>query len=348
MSWHQAMVRGAPERFLRMSLAQRLAAGSGRAATNAAVTGRAAAAARAAAAVAAAPPQGGLARLSRWPPSGGARCASVAMLRMGAAAMPPPPAVSSGPPPGIGRPPPSGGGGATSPPPKGRLWRAAVLLVKGVGLWAPALFFWMSLVWGMPLVHLRTDDEIQDEENEVRRLERFFDVEGLPEFEYLAEWAAKEEALAGVVEKLLRSPRFAEAFLLGPDDLDAEHDQDPPRSRRGSLSAAEADNLAALVEVSYVLPPPAQDDGGTLNDSLGTGGTQPWMPRLIFAHRGGALALVAMVLEHVEKGKDREERWTCTELRSELIATRGGEALGEPICDLKGPLPHGVRYMRIA
>ena len=40
-------------------------------------------------------------------------------------------------------------------------------------------------------------------------------------------------------------------------------------------------------------------------------------------------------------------KWVCTQLRVELIAGLSGQSLGEPLCDLNGHAPHGIRYMRI-
>lgn len=237
----------------------------------------------------------------------------------------------------------------------------ALLCLKGVGLWFPAVLFWSSLALGAPIFDLRSDEEVAQDEHEARRVERFFGVDGIdPEDEYLAEWSSKEEALTAVVDKLFRSQRFAEALILGADTLMAS-DEDgeeaagfgtspgqrvAPKSRR-ALSSVEADAFASAVEVSYVMPPPPDDeDSGAPN----TGAAHlPWSPRVIIGHRGGALALVTLAFEHVEKGKDRVERWTCTALRADLVASLGGEAVegAECICDLRGPPPHGVRYLRM-
>jgi len=224
----------------------------------------------------------------------------------------------------------------------GKLWFGAVLLFKGVCLWTPALLFWASLAFGTPFLDLRTDEEVQEDENEVQRLERFFDVEGLPEAEYLAEWQAKEEALSQMVDKLLRSQRFLDCMLPGAYSGAGPSDA-PPRS--SASVASEADN----VEVSYVLPPPGTvGDAVLAHGGLSTAtGPRAWYPRLIIAHQEGSLALVSVALEHVARGKDRDERWACTSLRADLISFCDGEPACEPICDLRGPVPHGVRYMRI-
>jgi len=231
-----------------------------------------------------------------------------------------------------------------------RLKRGVVLCLKTLVLWVPALFFWVSVAYGAPLLDLRTEDEIQEDENEVRRLERFFDVEGLPEAEYMAEWTVKEEALSNIVEKLLKSHRFMEMLSRGPDEytgsepLDTQQPAPWSQSHKVVSPSAEAE----AVEVSYVLPPPgAAEDAGLAEVVGGSSGPRPWAPRLVVAHRGGSLALVSLTFEYVVKGKDREERWACTALRGDLVAAPRGVAAFEQICDLRGPVPHGVRYMRI-
>ena len=72
-------------------------------------------------------------------------------------------------------------------------------------LWIPALAAWTAVVSGVTL-DFRTAEEVRQEEQEAQRLERFFDVEHLPEalgslaiqtlnqVEYVKEWAAKEQA----------------------------------------------------------------------------------------------------------------------------------------------------------
>lgn len=234
----------------------------------------------------------------------------------------------------------AGSAGTGKTPLGGRLRTAVVLFLKGLCIWTPAILFWASLVSGTPFVDLRTDEEIQEDENESRRLERFFDVDGLPDVEYLEEWQTKEEALSQILDKLLRSQRFLECMLPGGFSGASPSDA-PPGSRAAVAAVYEADD----VEVSYVLPPPGTvGNQGSL--SMATG-PRPWFPRLIIAHRDGSLALVNITLEHVAAGKDREERWACTSLRADLIAFCDGEPACESICDLSGPLPHGVRYMRI-
>jgi len=226
-------------------------------------------------------------------------------------------------------------------------------------LWVPALFFWIALVGGMPL-DLRTEEEIQEDEYEVKRLERYFDVEGLDEASYLSEWTAKEEALSNMMEKLLRSPRFMDILARGPSESNGAPEVGagfPPGdvaalaastpwlhapARKGTAAvAAEAE----AVEVSYVLPPPQEDAVGP--GSLVGSSRLPWEPRLIVAHRGGGLALVSLAFEHVDRDRNREPRWACTFLKAELIAKGHGESAQELICDLSGPVPHGVRYMRV-
>jgi len=203
---------------------------------------------------------------------------------------------------------------------------------------------------------LRTDEEIDEEENEARRLERFFDVHFLPEDEYLQEMQIKEEALSNMVEKLLKSRNFLDHIANGP--LGHDHDGDDENSDSLELSAVRAPERknaqlgaeAGVVEVSYVHPPPRFEDGTGIEVSKSfdrDAGSRTWMPRLVFAHRDGGLALAAMNFQYVLASKDRDERWACTRLRADLIAGLDGEAANEEICCLQGPLPHGVRYMRI-
>jgi len=230
-----------------------------------------------------------------------------------------------------------------------RLRWGLLVVVKSLTLWAPAILFWVQVVLGEPLLDWRTDEEIQEEENEMRRLERFFDVEGLPEEKYTAEWTNKDEALSQIVDKLLRSPKVMEVLDRGPDDVHPDLAPDtsfsplPNRhiARQGTLEAS-----IAAVEVSYVVPPASTEDGD-LSQTDVIPGLRQWKPRLLVAHGSGALALATFAFEYVEKGKNREERWACTALRCELVATYGGSAASEPLCDLHGPVPHGVRYMRI-
>lgn len=241
------------------------------------------------------------------------------------------------------------------PPQGSKLKRGLLIFLKGLFVWFPALFFWASLVMGAPLVDLRTDEEIQEEENEVKRLERFFGVEGLSEAEYLTEWTTKEEALSQIVEKVLRSRNFMDTLVQGPpaDGHDASlKSQDLVPWSRASRAAPQAVAEAEAVEVSYVLPPPQAEDEDSIDADNGeylvTGDVyRRWLPRLVLAHRGGGLALLALAFERVARGKDNEERWACTSLQGYLVLASGGEATSEEICDLCGPVPHGVRYMRI-
>eukprot|EP00747_Dinoflagellata_sp_TGD_P179442 gnl/TRDRNA2_/TRDRNA2_30239_c0_seq1.p1 gnl/TRDRNA2_/TRDRNA2_30239_c0~~gnl/TRDRNA2_/TRDRNA2_30239_c0_seq1.p1 ORF type:complete len:328 (+),score=72.29 gnl/TRDRNA2_/TRDRNA2_30239_c0_seq1:86-1069(+) len=253
---------------------------------------------------------------------------------------------SSAPPPPAGEPP----SGAA------RARKAVVLLLKATLLWAPAMLFWLS-VSGIvgPILDFRTEEEIQEDENEARRLERFFGVETLPEADYLAEWSAKEEALSQIIAKLLLSQRFmlalSEGIVEPEDSTDVRHV--PSRKMKRKV-----EEIAKEVEVSYVLPPPLDDgeqalDGDSGRD-LGAHAAEdalggPWQPRLVVAHRGGALALVSLVFEFVEgHGKTgREERWACTQLRGDLIAGVDGEPTTDAIFYVSGPWPHGIRYMRI-
>lgn len=236
------------------------------------------------------------------------------------------------------------------------LRRGAVLVLKAVCLWIPAVCFWISLAWDAQLLDLRTEEELAEEENEARRLERFFDVHFLPEDEYLQEMQIKEEALSHMVDKLLKSRNFLDHIANGP--LGHDHDGDDEEGDSPELSAARAPERksaqlvaeADVVEVSYVHPPPRFEDGSGDEVSKSfdlEAGSRTWMPRLVFAHRDGGLVLVTMNFQYVLASKDREERWACTQLRAGLIAGFGGDAANEEICCLQGPLPHGVRYMRI-
>lgn len=194
------------------------------------------------------------------------------------------------------------------------------------------------MVWGGTFFDYRTQEEIEEDEAEVRRLERFFDVEGLPEDEYLTEWSSKDEALSKIVDKLLRSQRFLDCVVTGAVDA---------QRGGGAASSNKLENEATSIEVSYVLPPVAIVGSGDDEGSSEGAGPRPWHPRLIIAHRLGSLALVSVSFEHVPGGKDREERWACTSLRTELVALPNGDPACESICDLRGPVPHGVRYVRI-
>lgn len=243
----------------------------------------------------------------------------------------------------------------------GRVRRVLILCVKGVAIWLPAVLFWVSLVHGGPLLDFRTDEEIQEEEHEMLRLERFFDVEGLSEAEVTAEWTGKEAALSQILEKLLRSQRVLTMLTASPGEAAALDDGGSASSEAvGAVKVPTLEVLTSLIEVSYVLPPPASEDGSTSTpleflgrhaqaaaSAASAGLPPPWAPRLILAHRGGSLILVSLLFEHVVRGKDREERWACTEMRGDLMAAAGGEPTCVPICNLSGPVPHGVRYMRI-
>jgi hypothetical protein len=235
--------------------------------------------------------------------------------------------------------------------------RVFIVALKFVGLWMPATIFWSSLVFGVPILDFRTDGEVEEDDMEARRLERFFDVEGLPDNEYMVEWSSKEEALSQIVEKVLRSQRFATALTrwMAEDEADGGIITSTPRpdAWTSERSLGSDSSTVVSVEVSYVLPPPvdgAWDDSDKEQDSLGRtqagGGARPWWPRLIVAHSGGAMALLSLSFEHVEHSKDREERWACTALRCQLMASRGGFPAQELVFNMRGPVPHGVRYQR--
>jgi len=231
------------------------------------------------------------------------------------------------------------------------IWKRALgVVVKGVLLWVPATLFWVQMVAGGPFFDLRTEEEALNEEEELQRLERFFDVHLLPEEECIQEWKAKEEAINQVVEKLLKSQRFMEMLERG---FEAETGAaDISQASYGSskkLSAQEVESRSQTIAVSYILKPaPASEvDEDTDTPPPMAHSSAPWTPRLVVQHRSGAIASVILGLEHVQKAKDREERWTCTHLRVELIVGPGGDSFGEPLCDLHGQVPHGIRYLRI-
>lgn len=291
--------------------------------------------ARAAAGVAAVALLPGASRLHDRPGLGAARC-----LGRGAA-------YSTAPPP-----PPSAPATVASASQGNRWKKGVILLLKAIGLWLPAALFWASLVQGAPIIDLRTDEEIQDDETEVRRLERFFDVERLPEDQYFEEWTAKEQALSLIVDKLLKSRRFVTSLSrgAGADDVggpDFEHQVSWSPSRKaaggGGPEAGAAGHLACA-ELSYVLPPALAEED---MEAYSSGATRPWRPRLIVAHQSGAVALILLAFEYVVGGRDQEDRWACTALRADLVAGPDNELAGELLCDLTGPLPHGVRYMKI-
>lgn len=259
---------------------------------------------------------------------------------------PPPPMSSASSPRPDGGPTPGTGAGAGAGVAAGssnaKLKRAMLLFAKGLFIWTPAILFWGALALGAPMLDFRTDEEVSEDENEVRRLERFFDVEDLPEAEYLVEWQAKEEALSQIVDKLLRSQRFMDCLMPGAFSDSGTAEDGPRKGEAASADVSQADG----VEVSYILPPPGAAGDAVSTVSTATG-QRPWSPRLIVAHREGSLAMVSASFEHVARGKDRDERWACTSLRSDLIAFCDGELACESICDLRGPPPHGVRYVRI-
>lgn len=142
------------------------------------------------------------------------------------------------------------------------------------------------------------------------------------------EISMKEQALAGIIDKLARSRSIQDAM---------EPENPPPQAPE------ESGDVETVMEFSYVHTPP---QGGRLNSmELASEGYLPWNPRVILAHRSGSLALVTMTFQYVQ-AYGRGETWACTKLRAELMES-SHDALKEAICDLQGPLPHGVRYMRI-
>jgi len=216
-------------------------------------------------------------------------------------------------------------------------------VLKLVGLWVPAFAFWLIVVVARPAIDLRTDEEVQDEEEQMLRLERFFAVEALPDAEYWAEWQAKNDALAAIIDKILRSPKISEALELGPcgeaEDPEWEGEENETDAKQSPPSGKKTTS-EDKVEVSFVLPPPAGDEGVR-------GGGGPWCPKLAIAHQSGTIALVALVFEHVAADRNREERLACTQLCCDVILDHEDGLVCERLCDIRGPPPHGIRYMRI-
>lgn len=250
------------------------------------------------------------------------------------------------------------------------------MALKVFGLWVPGAVFWGSILYWASILDFRTDGEVEEDDMEARRLERFFDVEGLPDNEYMVEWSSKEEALSLIVDKVLRSQRFAAAltrWMEAEEDTDVGIITSTPRPDAWTSERLLGSDSSAVVsvEVSYVLPPPvdgAWEGSDNAQERLGSGQeggrhfhtstaqnnetqdslsrSRPWWPRLIVAHSGGAMALLSLAFEHVEHSKDREERWACTALRCQLMASRGGLPAQEVLFNMRGPAPHGVRYQR--
>lgn len=240
------------------------------------------------------------------------------------------------------------------------------VFLKALCLWGPAGLFWLSMIY-TPLFDFRTDEELQEEEEELKRAERFYDIEGCTQDEYAIEWKTKGEALAQVREKLLKSKRFMR-ILGGPDPfleddggVKADHQVSwSPSLKKKGKQQQSLEALSQEVEFCDIVPPLSSSlfsdmnlgNGEELPDGQAVimqlpGGRRRWEPRMVVSHYSGAIALVKLVLDHVEKEKDRDARWACTQLRADLIAGPGGEPVLEPICDLVGHIPHGVRYMRI-
>ncbi|CAK9081406.1 unnamed protein product [Durusdinium trenchii] len=203
------------------------------------------------------------------------------------------------------------------------LRRGAVLTLKLIFLWVPAMAAWLAVVSGVQL-DFRTPEEVKHEEEEAQRLERFFDVEHLSEVEYAAEWAAKEQALAGIVEKLIRSRTLQESM------------ESANRLEGSSFSSQEAGDTDQVMEFSYVHPPAEADRLNSLGAEIASEGYRPWNPRLVLSHKTGSVALVTMRFQHVQAAHGRSETWACTKLRVELITGLHGEAMEEPLCDLQG------------
>ncbi|CAE7436883.1 unnamed protein product, partial [Symbiodinium natans] len=86
-------------------------------------------------------------------------------------------------------------------------------------LYVPAAAAWLAVVSGVTL-DFRTPEEAKLEEQEAQRVERFFDVDHLPEDDYLREWSCKEQALTGILEKLMRSRTVQDALMPAPDRLE--------------------------------------------------------------------------------------------------------------------------------
>lgn len=242
--------------------------------------------------------------------------------------------LTQGPSPGSGGSDGSGGAGGSegttqSEQPENMVKKVAVLALKGLCIWAPAVVFWIALAMEGNMLELRTPEEIEDDDAEARRLERFYDVEQLPNDQYIGVWTAKDEALGKILEKLVRSQRFLNCMATGSSE-------EPDRA----ATATEAGHL----EISYVMPPAVGVEALT---SQSAAGPRPWQARLVIANHMGALCLVNVCFQHVAGSKDRDERWACTHLRGDLISNSRGEPMCEMICDLSGPVPHGVQYVRI-
>lgn len=231
-----------------------------------------------------------------------------------------------------------------------------VILLKTTLLYTPAVIMWLSVLSGVQLLDFRSDEEVAEDENEARRLERFFDVETLSELEYLPEWTTKEQALTKIVEKLLRSQQLVDRLVNGPQQQSqgasssAWTDHEAPTSefelQKSKTQSKEIDAfldeaLKGSVEVSYVLPPTWEySDEDSKPGRL-------WEPVIVLKHRSGGIALVHLAFQHVKKRKDREAFWACTELICDVVASPSRDFGAERLCELTGAPPHGVQYMRM-
>lgn len=81
------------------------------------------------------------------------------------------------------------------------LRKGVVLTLKLVFLWLPAAAAWTVVGTGATL-DLRSPEELQQEEREAQRLERFFDVEHLPEAESLSYGGLFDIFFARVIDLL--------------------------------------------------------------------------------------------------------------------------------------------------
>eukprot|EP00439_Symbiodinium_sp_Y106_P036197 s361_g4.t1 len=207
------------------------------------------------------------------------------------------------------------------------LRRGAVFGLRLIFLYVPAATAWLGLVSGVTL-DFRTPEEAKLEEQEAQRVERFFDVDHLPEDDYLREWSCKEQALTGILEKLMRSKTVQDALSPALDRSEMGQGHFIP----SGASPAEGDNNEDALEFSYVVPPSEVPRLNSLELDLASEGYRPWNARLILAHSSGSLALVTTTFQHVPPAKGRGELWTCTALRAELIATQGGADAGLKPC----------------
>jgi len=169
----------------------------------------------------------------------------------------------------------------------------------------PSILYWLHLyvdVYGI------SDEDLDAEKKESRRLERFFELsEDMGEEEFARLWKPKDKALQDFGIKIMKSAHLARA--LG--DLDVG------------------------VDMRYVLPPSSSnyeiDDIKLRNQS-------PWCPRLIFTSDEGAVLCYLTVVRN-------EDDWIPTE--AQFVDCSLSERSGEDAWVMKGQLPHGIMYQRM-